>query len=94
MNIQEILESQNWKFAKTMPETPHWYSVRDTWDSDFEFEKACQFILDHGVIMRWNLYRKPYLDINEWRYWIMTKNVKKTILINREEIKISKAVPE
>ena len=96
MTLEEatrILESKQWKFARTMPWVPHYYSLKVQWADPEQFVAAVQAIEDHGVPMLWG--KKPakkYLDIGEWRYWHMSSSQEAT-LINRELIEKSKARP-
>ena len=50
---RRLLERQIWKFAKTMPQHPHWYTLRATWLSDEAFMQAVEFIREHGKDERW-----------------------------------------
>jgi hypothetical protein len=77
------LLSADYRFAKTMPQNPHWYTLRRTWNNDHLFDKVVEY-------MRANSYtecfcRKPYqmFDLNGYKYWTMGAEICETILINR-----------
>lgn len=92
--VVAALEAKDWRFAKSMPTVPHWYTLRKDWVDAIEFETLVQFMRDHGTPMRWGRMKpKPYFDANGWRYWTMGSPLHETILINRERIETSKAVP-
>ena len=67
-----------WKFAKTMPDWPHEYTVKD-WRPELVagFEEFCRLIQAEGFIEPWPpapaqpIYHNHYLVIGEWKYWAM-----------------------
>ena len=94
MKFIEFVEAHDWTFAKSMPWTPHEYLLRKNAVSEKLFEGAVKAILEKGVLMLWGKKAaKPYLDVGEWRYWIMEDSPQSAKLINRELISKSKAVP-
>ena len=44
----EQLESATYRFAKTMPHRPHWYTIRRTWRGSEAFTKCATTIRTHG----------------------------------------------
>ena len=70
-----------WQFARTMPQWPHEYTVKD-WRSDLatEFEAFCRLIEDEGVVEPWPppparaRYHNHYLVIGDHKYWAMGPN--------------------
>lgn len=82
-SIGRSLERHDYRFAKTMPKNPHFYTMRHDWRNE-EFIKAVSYIREHGRLqMHWN---KPYtvLDVNDFFYWTMGAPIGETILINRK----------
>jgi hypothetical protein len=73
-----FIDEARWRFAKTMPDWPHEYTVK-AWrpESSATFEAFCQHILDEGVVHPWPpppaepIYHNHYLVIGEHRYWAM-----------------------
>ena len=47
--VHDILEENKWVFAKTMPETPHFYTLRRTWRDEKEFESIINKFLKPSV---------------------------------------------
>lgn len=92
-SVQACLEAHSWTFAKTMPKVPHFYTLRKHWKGPLEFEAVVQWMRDHGKVMKWGRYVRPYFDAGPFRYWTMGSPLSETILINRELIAGSKAVP-
>ena len=97
--VAAILESKPYRFARTMPECPHWYTLWKSWTADGTEDawtdeldrlwgRVVGYIRMHGVP---ELYVAPqghrwwetYLYANEWKYWTMGRPVENTILINR-----------
>jgi hypothetical protein len=79
-----------WQFAKTMPQWPHEYTVRD-WrrDLDEDFARMVVLIRQEGVVKPWPRdsksprHRLPYMEIDGWEYWSMGEPVPETAVINR-----------
>ena len=42
MDIIQEITSKSYRFAKTMPNTPHYYSLKKEWDNEDNF---CQWVL-------------------------------------------------
>ena len=97
--VAAILESKPYRYAHTMPESPHWYTfwttwtvdgTEDTWTDELNllWGQVVGYIRMHGVP---ELYVAPdghtwwgtYLYANDWKYWTMGSPVELTILINR-----------
>ena len=87
--VKSNLLAADYRFAKTMPENPHWYTLRKNWEDDAAFIEAVEYIREAGYIERYK--GRPYtmLNLNGYKYWTMgapiwTKDGKPcTILINR-----------
>lgn len=80
----DLLEEKSWKFAKTAAKkNPHWYTLRDKWGDDPEFDKVVVDIREKGKT-EW-FWGKPYIifEHNGWKYWTMGAPIDETILINK-----------
>ena len=88
-DVAAALLAKEWRFAKTMPQHPHWYTLRKDWSDPAEFEAIVQFIRDHGHKRRWGRATYTYLDIDGMQYWTMGEPSRSTILINRAYISTS-----
>lgn len=82
------LEGSKWIYAKTMPQCPHWYTLR----KDYQFESIMPFD-DLVLFMRQHSYPEQFyrktmrrFAVNEMKYWTMGAPVQETILINRAVI--------
>lgn len=84
--VGRALLDAEYRFAKTMPEHPHWYTLRKTWDDHDLFEGVVQFIYDNGYREKFGRAYYKRLDVNGMKYWCMNAPPPKTILINRAEI--------
>ena len=84
-DFEAHMDRNNFRFAKTMPDAPHWYTLRKTWENDEEFVTCVQFIRDHGNVEYF--WGKPYtkLEHGGYKYWSMGYPLDVTILINRAE---------
>ena len=81
--VRERLQAADWQFAKTMPETPHWYTLRRTWLQSADFERAVRIIRKYGYTAYFRGRPYVYLDIDDMQYWTMGAPVRETTLINR-----------
>jgi hypothetical protein len=82
--VARLLLVQQWIFAKTMPDNPHWYTLRKNWQRDADFAWTVETIRRYGYE---EIYEgRPYtvLDIDDMKYWTMGAPVEETILINRK----------
>jgi hypothetical protein len=85
MNITDFknfIESSSWIFAKTMPQNPHWYTLRKNCP-DSVFCDAVTFIREQGkrVYLKGRTYIQYVID--DYTYWTMGNPMEQTILINR-----------
>ena len=81
------LEHAAYRFAKTMKDIPHYYTLRKNW-CDREFVSTVEYIRKWGH-KEWFL-SKTYqvFNVNQWKYWTMGAPINEngkpcTILINR-----------
>jgi hypothetical protein len=82
---EDFVEKAPWRFAKTMPDEPHEYTVRGE-APDVEFEVFVHLIRGHGYSADYKGRTYTYLNVGEWRYWTMGEQVEKTTVINRAPI--------
>jgi SAM-dependent methyltransferase len=88
--IAEALLSQQFVFAKTMPQIPHYYVVRAKWEHAISFDDVVFYIREHGYTDNWGTRTFHYLNLNGQRYWTMGAPVGETIVLNRAVIPRSK----
>ena len=86
IEVASNLLNHQWVFAKTMPEHPHWYTLRKNWIDDplgKTFEWIVQYMRDNGYSEKF--FRTSYMRwrLNEFKYWTMGSPLHETILINR-----------
>jgi SAM-dependent methyltransferase len=82
-DVAEALEQSRWIYAKTMPECPHFYTLRKEWASPVPWEPLVQYIRDNGYREKFGRTWFTRLDVNNFKYWTMAPPI---ILINRAEI--------
>ncbi len=85
VEITELLLAAEFQFATTMPETPHHYTLRETWEDGGVFEEVVQFIRDHGKEEKFFGTAYIYLYLEGHKYWTMGCPLDQTRLINRAE---------
>ena len=83
--IRSFIETHKWVFAKTMPETPHEYTLRRLANEE-EFIFFVAFIREYGDTRKFKGRKYVYLDVDGWSYWTMGSPLPATILINRARL--------
>ena len=80
--LREFIDSSQWTFAKTMPEWPHEYIVRERVDENL-FVQLVRHIRANGY--EGKFYRKSitYYDDGGLVYWTMGAPLEETTIINR-----------
>ena len=82
--ILDFIHTAQWRFAKTMPQCPHEYVVREWWpDQEQVFERLVMLIREHGYDAQFAGRTYRYLDIDGWQYWTMGAPLEETTIINR-----------
>ena len=84
--ISTFIAGHEWTFAKTMPQIPHWYTLRRKAKSSEQFSAFVQEIRLRGVERQFGRKSFTYLDFDGWTYWTMGAPVEDTILINRARL--------
>jgi len=77
-----FVNEQTWTFAKTMPEWPHEYLVRDRVDEGL-FVRLVEHIRAHGREGRFYQMAITYYEEAGLVYWTMGAPLAETIIINR-----------
>ena len=83
--FRAFIAAAPWKFARTMPENPHEYTLPHASSAD-AFEKAVLDIRECGVRRKFGGRDYVCYDMDGWRYWTMGAPLPETILINRARI--------
>ncbi len=83
------ISAQKWIYAKTMPQNPHHYALRDKWIGDYPFDQAVEFLRSNGY--RETYQGRPYtqINVNGHFYWTMGAPIPATILINRKPLMLA-----
>jgi hypothetical protein len=82
---EAFIEKAPWRFARTMPDEPHEYTLRGETPDD-DFEAFVLLIRRRGYQASYGGRTYDYLNISGWRYWTMGEPVEKTTLINRARL--------
>lgn len=79
-----FVEAQEWIFAKTMADIPHFYCLKKKSLNPEEFEWFVQHLVTHSVPGEFYGKTYHYYYLDGWKYWIMDENPDDCDLINRE----------
>ena len=84
VRARAFVEAQEWIFAKTMANIPHFYCLKKKALDPDEFDGFVRYMDAHSVPGEFfgKTYHYYYLD--ELKYWIMDENPEDCDLINRE----------
>ena len=80
--LRTFVDPQLWTFAKTMPEWPHEYIVRDRVDEEL-FERLVVHIRSHGHEGRFYDSVLTYYEEAGSVYWTMGAPLAETTIVNR-----------
>lgn len=80
--LREFIDSSQWTFAKTIPEWPHEYIVRERVDRDL-FEALVRHIRQHGFEGHFYQHVLTYFAKDGLLYWTMGEPIEETTIINR-----------
>lgn len=83
--MTDKLPKAKYKFAKSMANIPHAYTLRTTWSNQDEFFTCVELIRKYGYEQKFYGKTYIYFDIGDYQYWTMGAPLDKTILINRAE---------
>ena len=88
-HLVENLERARYRYAVTMQNIPHYYTIADTW-ADYKDEVSEEFrwtvweMRKHDVMRPFAGQEQHYLDVNGFSYWTMVPRDEDTMLINRQ----------
>ena len=80
--LRAFIDSSQWTFAKTMPEWPHEYIVREKVDRVL-FEALVRHIRQYGFEGRFYQHVLIYFAEDGLLYWTMGAPIEETTIINR-----------
>ena len=77
-----LIGQNKWIFAKTMPEIPHYYIVKDDLSNDDKklFNEFDEYIKMNGYSRKFYSKKYIYLNIDDYKYWVIDN------ILNREKI--------
>lgn len=98
-NFRNFIQARHWRFAKTMPQLPHEYTVRKFQDPQVAqalFEQAVAFIRAQGERRIFEPTGKSaiYLDMDGRQYWTMGAPIEETVIINRAWLDLRERLAE
>lgn len=85
-HIEKFIKRNKWTFAKTMPEIPHYYVVRDQLSEKDKkiFDEFGAFIKKNGYSAKFYSKRYTYFDIGKFKYWVIGN------ILNRDKLESKK----
>lgn len=92
--------SVRWRFATTMPQWPHVYTVRDWWASYDAFTEACALVEERGQVLPWPRppqrprYHNTYLVLSPLKFWALGPQGDRDMPRDRNVINCALAEPD
>lgn len=86
--VETFIATVTWRFAKTMPQWPHWY-VMKAWNPgrEAEFMELVRRVFEEGRDEQWGTGEHErtvrYYYAGGYKYWVMDPTIEATDLINR-----------
>jgi hypothetical protein len=68
-HVRSYIVGSNWTFAKSMPQWPHCYVLRES-GRKRDFDLFARLIEENGYIDPWGQKRSKYLVLDNLKYWI------------------------
>lgn len=89
--VEAFVREVEWRFARTMPQWPHWY-VMKPWNPgrEEEFMELVRRVFEEGRDEPWGdgsarrIVRYYYLG--DHKYWVMDPSIDETDLVNRARV--------
>ena len=82
-----MLDGMRWRFAKSMPQIPHYYTRRSDCLDEKKFEELVVFMRSDSVKEKFFSKTFSYFYYGDYKYWTMGSPPQKTQVINRAELK-------
>ena len=80
------VNSMDWQFAKTMPQWPHWYVLRED-GSAREFDFVNRLIKKFGYQDKWGSRTKYSFVIVRFKYWVDEDCLNRGTPISNEQVR-------
>ncbi|MBP5336022.1 MAG: hypothetical protein J6Y63_00730 [Bacteroidales bacterium] len=80
---RRFISEQEWIFAKTMADIPHFYCLKMYCGDPAEFLWFAQYLLQHSEPGFFYCTAYQYFHLDGWKYWIMDSTPESCDLINR-----------
>ena len=80
--LRVFVQNEKWTYAKTMPQWPHEYIVRERVDEK-PFEQLVRHIRANGHEEAFYQETFVFHEEDGWLYWTMGAPISETIIINR-----------
>ena len=92
--ISRFIESQQWIFAKTMADIPHWYCLKRNCENAEDWLWFVRLMNEYGVEGKFYGKTYKYFYWGDYRYWMMDPTPEECDLINRCIIPEGERMPE
>jgi hypothetical protein len=85
-DVKRAINQNEFRFAKTMPDNPHYYAVRKNWMGNLPFDDFALLIRKYGYNEKFKGWTYRKWDFGNYSYWSMGAPLALTVIINRKQI--------
>ncbi|MBM3252739.1 MAG: hypothetical protein FJZ16_00610 [Candidatus Omnitrophica bacterium] len=86
--VEEFIHRNKWVFAKTMPEIPHYYIVRDYLSENEKklFDEFSVFIKKNGYTETFYSKQHTYFNIGNHKYWVIENILNRATIVDQAKV--------
>lgn len=84
---RRFINSQDWRFSRTMPQWPHWYIIRGEGNRREDFDRLATLIKREGAGDTWGRQTRRYLRIGKHKYWVLGDIINRAAPIPSAEVR-------
>jgi hypothetical protein len=84
---KDFIATQEWRFAKTMPQWPHWYIIRGEGNRCRDFDRLAQLVHRHGENDKWGSKTRCYFRVGSYKYWVLDEVMNRAEPIPSAEVR-------
>ena len=83
---REYIKAMDWRFARSMPQWPHWYVFRED-GSAREFDFIARLLKKFGYEDIWGRRKDSYMLIGRFKYWVIEDVLNRAEPLSNAEVR-------
>ncbi len=81
--LASLLTKASYRFARSMPHNPHWYTHKDKWKSKEDFVWCVSTLRRYSYIEEYQGSKYKMFDVNGMKHWTMFASDSATTILNK-----------